>query len=434
MGKNWTARLLQLPVVWGGAATALFYALLRSQAAPDSLFQRYFDSHPTERVAVFLFFVGLASLGNKLWSVARQSLRFPDRVWPAAPEGGQPLAEGDTLLRRLEKLPVPIKAGLLGQRLRRVLEHLRKSGSAEGADAILQQHAEEDAARLHGSYGLVRIIIWAIPIVGFLGTVIGITMAIANLSPTALEESLGEVTAGLAVAFDTTALALGLSMVLMFAQFATDRLEQSLLERVDATAAEEFVGRFQESGTSRDPELALIRGLAENMTQSMERLVLQQVDVWKVTVDAAHQHWLRVAEMSGREWAGQLSSALRTGLETQVEKLISAEESISESSRRHWLHVQQALDRNSTAIAEQQRELAEQGRLLHDVVRSAEQIQMLEHALNKNLAALSGSQDFADTVHQLNATIHLLNTQIRHMRETTPVSRHRDSGPAEKAA
>ncbi|MEI2659369.1 MAG: MotA/TolQ/ExbB proton channel family protein [Bifidobacterium adolescentis] len=52
---------------------------------------------------------------------------------------------------------------------------------------------------------LIRTITWAVPILGFLGTVIGITMAIANITPDQLESSLGEVTAGLAVAFDTTA-------------------------------------------------------------------------------------------------------------------------------------------------------------------------------------------------------------------------------------
>ena len=59
----------------------------------------------------------------------------------------------------------------------------------------------------------------AIPVLGFLGTVIGITLAIGKLSPQALEDSLPEVMTSLSVAFYTTTQALGLSIVLMFAQF-----------------------------------------------------------------------------------------------------------------------------------------------------------------------------------------------------------------------
>ena len=74
--------------------------------------------------------------------------------------------------------------------------------------------AELGSGRLHDGYALIRTITWAVPILGFLGTVIGITMAIANITPDKLEASLPEVTAGLAVAFDTTALSLALSMLL----------------------------------------------------------------------------------------------------------------------------------------------------------------------------------------------------------------------------
>ena len=88
----------------------------------------------------------------------------------------------------------------------------------------------------------MRFVIWAIPIMGFLGTVIGITVAIASLSPTQLENISG-VVAGLGTAFDTTATALALSMVLMFVQFAIDRTEQKLLAEVDERAWTALAGR-----------------------------------------------------------------------------------------------------------------------------------------------------------------------------------------------
>ena len=78
---------------------------------------------------------------------------------------------------------------------------------AKAVFAVERHHtlADQAAERLHESYSLVRTITWAVPILGFLGTVVGITMAIANVTPEQLDTSLGEVTDGLAVAFDTTA-------------------------------------------------------------------------------------------------------------------------------------------------------------------------------------------------------------------------------------
>src|SRR5438270_597962 len=79
--------------------------------------------------------------------------------------------------------------------------------------------ADADAEGLETSYGLVKIITWAIPILGFLGTVLGITKAIAGVNPEVLEKNLNSVTDGLAEAFDTTASALALTMVVMFFSF-----------------------------------------------------------------------------------------------------------------------------------------------------------------------------------------------------------------------
>ena len=57
------------------------------------------------------------------------------------------------------------------------------------------------------------------------------------------------------MAFDTTALALVLSILLMFAQFLTSRVESVLLEGVDDQVAQQLVGRFEELGTQTDPTL-----------------------------------------------------------------------------------------------------------------------------------------------------------------------------------
>ena len=112
----------------------------------------------------------------------------------------------------------------------------------------MKYQADMDATRQHESFALVRILIWATPMLGFLGTVIGITQALGDLDPSELanniQAAMDKLLAGLYVAFDTTALALTLSIVLMFFQFLVDRLETELLAAVDIHTKHELQGRF----------------------------------------------------------------------------------------------------------------------------------------------------------------------------------------------
>ena len=128
-------------------------------------------------------------------------------------------------------------------------------------DDELKYLADMDAARQHDSYALVRIIIWATPMLGFLGTVVGITQALGDLDPkmlaTSIQTAMDGLLAGLYVAFDTTALALSLSILLMFFQFFVDRVESQLLLMVDTRVNEELGGSFRERGQLQRPPRAL---------------------------------------------------------------------------------------------------------------------------------------------------------------------------------
>ena len=93
---------------------------------------------------------------------------------------------------------------LLVRRIVAVVDFVRSRASADALDDQMRSLADADALALEGSYSLLRFITWAIPILGFLGTVLGITQAIAGVTPEVLEHSLSNVTNGLSLAFDAT--------------------------------------------------------------------------------------------------------------------------------------------------------------------------------------------------------------------------------------
>src|SRR5207247_4444274 len=114
-------------------------------------------------------------------------------------------------------------------RVEHVLDFVESRGSVNELDDHIRTLADNDVMGQEGSYALLRFITWAIPILGFLGTVLGITQAIKGVTPEVLEKSLSSVTDGLALAFDTTALGLALTMVTMFCSFVVERFDQNVL-------------------------------------------------------------------------------------------------------------------------------------------------------------------------------------------------------------
>lgn len=399
-------------ILWGGLAAAGFYGLIHGEVLTGQFIQRYFASHPVEYVATTMFFVGLAVLALKLIEIARQYSTLSQPVLgPTAPSGHR-IEECQVMLDRLARLPGGPRNDYLVRRLREAIEHVRRRGSADSLDEHLKYLADLDAARAHASFALVRVIIWAIPILGFLGTVIGITLAIANLAPEALEDSLPEVTAGLGVAFDTTALALGLSIVLMLAQFVTDRAESALLARVDARAAAELEGRFEQAAPGGDGQLAAVRRMAETVIQASQQLVGRQAELWRASMEAASARWTQMAEAARKQLQAALSAALADALKQHAQRVAAIEHSAAEQNRRHWDQVQRTQAQNAQAMASLQAAIAGQADVLGRAVEAAGEVARLEDALNRNLSTLAGAKHFEQTVISLAAAIHLLNARL----------------------
>ena len=213
------AIVIRSPILWGAAAAFCFYSLIHGGMIDDPLVVRYLAGHWVEYVEVGMFFVGIAALFLRLQGVFAQRRRVDTEPLGPIPAGGQTPEDADALIEQLDEHDAGER---LSARLRRALDFVRRTGSANELEDHLKYLADVEGARASQSYGLVRFVIWAIPIMGFLGTVIGITVAIANLSPSQME-NITDVVAGLGTAFDTTATALGLSMVLMFSHFLVDR-------------------------------------------------------------------------------------------------------------------------------------------------------------------------------------------------------------------
>jgi biopolymer transport protein ExbB/TolQ len=394
-------------LLWGLLAALAFYAPLRAGVWHHPMVERYFMGHWVEYVETVLFCVGMAALVLKALGVIAQAQSLHD---PLVYSDGAP-RPAQELLQALRGLPEDRRSGLLANRLREALEAVVRRGTADRLDQDLQWLAEADAARAQAGYALVRIIVWAIPILGFLGTVIGITLAIASLSPQALEESLPAVTGGLGTAFDTTALALALSMVLMFVQFVVERMEGRLLARVDALAPERLASLIEpvERG---DAHTGAVRRMAEAVVKASERLVQRQAELWQASLEAAQERWARMADTSREQLEAALAAALRSSLEGHARTLAEQAQAAADRERLAVLRLEETVASQTQALAAQQAELVRQGEVLLKVVEATGQVQRLEDALNTNLASLAATQQLSETLVSLAAAVQLLNARL----------------------
>jgi biopolymer transport protein ExbB/TolQ len=400
------------PVVWGLLATFAFYAPIYAGHWTQPFVLRYFAGHWVEYVTTAMFFVGMADLALKTLRLSTQFRILAAPLLDAIPPGGQSVAHCENLLARLARLSEEWQDTYLVRRLREALEFVYRKNSAAGLDDELRYLSDVDHGRMQSSYALVWFVIWAVPIMGFLGTIIGITGAVGNLSPKALEESLSGVTSGLGVAFDTTALSLSLSIVLMFVKYFVERYENSLLARVDDRTNAELVGRFEERASSADPQVADVRRIAETVLAALEQLVVRQTELWHDTIRAAHEQWSAQTEATGHTIAAAMADALEANVRQHAAALGEAEQAIAAENRRHWEGMQQALVANAEAATRGQQELAKQGELLAQIVGATDQVAGLEQELNRNLTALAGAKHFEETVISLSAAIGLLSARL----------------------
>ncbi|MFV0442037.1 MAG: MotA/TolQ/ExbB proton channel family protein [Planctomycetaceae bacterium] len=156
--------------------------------------------------------------------------------------------------KHIQSLPVQPSSSFLVNRVIRGLEHFRILRNSSEVAGRMQTQSDVDANAVDSSYAIIKVFVWAIPILGFIGTVQGIGASVANFSTamanagdiSALKDSFGSVTSGLGTAFDTTLLALVLSMFIMFPMTSLLKGEQDLLNWVDEYTNENLLKRLKD--------------------------------------------------------------------------------------------------------------------------------------------------------------------------------------------
>ncbi|GEP43921.1 hypothetical protein BGE01nite_32120 [Brevifollis gellanilyticus] len=254
---RFTAPNKLLSMIIGVVATVVFYAGLYLSVTISADLQWLLDMFtkrgPCPYPTMFFFFWALSMMFFK-WrklAVQQQALALP--LMPQQPDFELTPATARALRERMSGIVDNPNHFILLNRIDLALANLHNIGHTADVAAILKIQAENDEAQISSSYALTQGFLWAIPVLGFIGTVLGLGQAIGAFGATlraggdmvALRKSLESVTAGLATSFETTLVALLCALVLQLIISWLQTRESEFLDACNEICHKNVAGKLR---------------------------------------------------------------------------------------------------------------------------------------------------------------------------------------------
>ena len=296
-------------------------------------------------------------------------------------------------------------------RLRRALLHFARQPDTSEVSRQLGKHAQAEADQVDSSYTLVRVFIWAVPILGFIGTVIGIGTAVGGFSDSVggaadievMKESIGMVTSGLGVAFDTTLIALVMSIFLMFPSSSLQKSEEDFLALIEDYCDERLLPRLVDARGADGSDARVIQeAIAREMAAHHAELRTWQERLAQIGETLTNQvvtGWEKIDEQLRVRQQTQIDQLSRWASERQRE----ASDELSETQRSLMRDFRSSLE----GMAAEARRLQEEG--VHRIDDQLASIERLHRRLQEDQQSAASahreqSQALASSAEQLSHT------------------------------
>lgn len=252
-GAQFTGVSTVLWLIVGAMTAAGFYGILL--LIPGSYVSEVF----TER-GIFQYitvFIACWAIWNVLikWTkirVQNKALGFKDLVPAEADFVLSPATVGQVLNRLRQECDDPSRF-ILFRRIELALANLKNIGRVADMDNVLESLAGNDEDVMESSYTLLKGLIWAIPVLGFIGTVQGLSGAIGKFGGVLADAKdistlipvLQGVTSGLSTAFDTTFVALLAALSIHLLLVIVRKSEEEMMNEARTYCQRHLVGRLR---------------------------------------------------------------------------------------------------------------------------------------------------------------------------------------------
>jgi biopolymer transport protein ExbB/TolQ len=420
----------------GSLLCGVFYGAITTPLFANPILVRYALCHWVAVASVWLFCIACVSLAFKSWTMWRQAFAMNEAAGAlqcivetkheldaSVREDSMKLAQWLDTLWRAQKSSV--LSSWLGQRVSEFLSCQLKRRNTQKMDEDLRDLGEQAMDAQHASHAMIRIICWAMPMLGFLGTVLGISDTLGHMDAQALasgsQDAMNSLTGGLYVAFDTTAVGLILTMIAMFIQFAIQRTETGLLSRVDKTVSDSMHECLSKPDATWDTTgvQQAIRTMSIHLLESVQQMVQKQTELWRDTISEAHAKWRNASDGLSESAKASLLPALRdslqehrTAVHEQAEQLVRLQ---AEGAQQIDLRLQQwqtTISEQARATLRQQQEINKHSDLLQKLLDSTQLVNAMQAPIESTLNRLTDIDRFHDAAVCLTEAVAFLGSQM----------------------
>ncbi|MCA9139516.1 MAG: MotA/TolQ/ExbB proton channel family protein [Planctomycetales bacterium] len=214
----------------------------------------------TPPVIVFFSYWSLLILFFKRAKLRLQRRALQLRIMPEQMDFVLSVDRVTEVLHRLYEVCDDPRRFVLLHRIEVGLSNARNLSRVVDLGEILRTQSEHDESVMETSFNLIRGLVWAIPILGFIGTVSGLSVAIGGFGkvlsqtedPSKLIGALQGVTGGLATAFETTLLALIAALLVQMAMTFQKKQEEEFLDECTEFCQREVLSRIAHSEPGND--------------------------------------------------------------------------------------------------------------------------------------------------------------------------------------
>lgn len=265
--QKFTTVNMLLCFIIGIILSALFYGILmgvRTLLGPNSpqVLNMFFHGGPEQRstipyYTVFLSFWSAAIILIKKLKLNVQRKALLINIRPADPNFILTQQTAAEIIANINAAVEDPQHFVLFDRIQRALSNLHNLGNITAAAECLNNQAANDRSVLSSSYTVLRGFIWAIPVLGFIGTVVGLASAVGGFGAVVskgaeletLKSSLAGVTSGLSVAFETTLIALVAALIVQLFMTFLMSDEERFLDECDEYCHKNIISRIKDIRT-----------------------------------------------------------------------------------------------------------------------------------------------------------------------------------------
>jgi hypothetical protein len=352
-----TNQILFSPILWGVVSSTAFQVLLRRfDTAVAPWLRKYLTGQWDSYVCTTMFFVAVAFFVKRAvylgiqWAAIQ---RCAGESTGDAEAGDQAAAR---MMDSMEQHAWATKS-LLYRRLRDAWQFRQQPG--DQLSARLQELSDADAEGTHMSYGLLRLLIWAIPSCGCLATILAIAKSLEQITPGNPSAVLSAGTASLSEAFTTFAFFVGLAILLVVCKFVFEQAEQQLLRTVDHQTSFAFAAARGNSSPGSDSQVEQFQQLTDTLKAIAGSLSQQVVHPHRSAPEPVNQR--SSVGVSAQEMEQSMQRAIAAALQGQTASGVTA--SFGPADGSGWKALQQVLQKLAAVLEQQNAKLDAEGRV-----------------------------------------------------------------------